>query len=395
MAGEKRPRVVDFSAHTAGPLTAQLLVQFGADVIKIENPRPGVGHRSMPPLFNGHGVFHYALAAGTRSLAFDRRSPEWPRLVQSCARWADAVLVGLRPSDARERGIDFEGMVAANPRLVYCLISGFGEEGPWRDYPAHGLNMDALAGLLPVDWSDGSGSGKLQPNYLPVGTTLAGAFGALGVMAALYERERTGEAQFVDLSIWGSAMWWNWRNLMTHANLGDAWLPFKDVGARYCAYRTADGRALLVAPIERKFWESLCDLLDLPAEWKARGSWERGSDSGKAYEDEERRELAKRFALKPLAEWITLLEPANIPFSPLFDWRESLESDHARLTGVMTSTSLDGKSVPIPASPVTVRSRREMTAPATRDEGLAPPPELGEHNEQILQELGLLDLVTP
>jgi crotonobetainyl-CoA:carnitine CoA-transferase CaiB-like acyl-CoA transferase len=385
MPVDKRPRVVDFSTHMSGPTASQLLVQMGADVIKVENPRPGLGHRSMPPIFNGYGVVHYALGAGTRSLAYDRRSPHWSRVVAASAKWADVVLVGARPSDAKSRGIDYETLVQSNPQLVYCLLSGFGEEGPWRDFPAHGLNMDASSGHLPVVW-DGN-VGTLQHSYLPVGTTAAGAFGALGIMAALYKRDLTGQPQFVDLSIWGSAMWWNWRNLATYANLNQAWSPWEDLGARYCVYRTKDGRAMMIAAAERKFWVELCEILDLPADWKDRGTWENGRDAGKEWETEEKSAISKRFIERSLDEWMDVFSQANVPFSPVLEFQDALESDHARLTGVMTSTTLGEDIIPIPASPIRFRSSHEDTS------SLPPPPELGEQTREILRELDLADLI--
>jgi crotonobetainyl-CoA:carnitine CoA-transferase CaiB-like acyl-CoA transferase len=336
-------------------------------------------------MFGGYGIAHYALGAGTRSLAFDRRSPDWHRVVAAAAKWADVVIVGARPSDAKARGIDFESLARANPRLVYCLLSGFGEEGPWRDLPAHGLNMDAFSGHLPVQWSGNVGT--LQYSYLPVGTTAAGIFGALGIMGGLYSRDLTGEAQVIDLSIWGSAMWWNWRNLATYANLGQPWSPWEDLGARYCVYRTSDGGAFMVAAAERKFWESLCDVLGLPEEWKGHGTWANGRDAGKEWEDLEKREISRRFLEKPLAEWVQIFETANIPFSPVLQFQDALESEHARLTGVLTATTLNGETIPIPASPVKFHGKDDEA------KSLPPPPELGEHNEEILREFELLDLI--
>lgn len=199
------PRVADFSTHFSGPVCSRQMVQLGANVIKIEHPVHGDGNRGFPPLFQGEGLHHLHLNAGTRSLAVTPGTPgtpEWTRAVAAIAKWADVVIVGNRPSTAMRLGIDFMNLQKINPQLVYCLISGYGLEGEWAALPAHGLNMDALAGTLDLDWKDGVPS--VPHNYRSVGTTLAGIQAALGIYAALDKRSRGAGGQVgprVDLGI--------------------------------------------------------------------------------------------------------------------------------------------------------------------------------------------------
>lgn len=389
MPGERRPRVVDFSTHFSGPVATQILTQLGADVVKIENPRTGDGNRGVEPLVAGEAMFHVALNAGKRSLAIDRRSPHWQRVVEAAARWADAVVVGARPADARARGLDFATLTKANPNLVYCAITGYGEQGPWRDFTAHGLNMDAFAGLVPIEWVDGVPVPRQE--YRSVGTTLAGIYGALGILAALYRQRGGAKAQYVHVSIWGASMSWNWRDLTTYANNGHGWDAYKDLGSRYAMYPTADQRAILVCPIEQKFWEPFCELLGLPEAWKGRGSWAAsGMDYGKDYEDEERAVIARQMMTKPLDEWVRILSEANIPVAPVLTWAEALESEHARVNGVMTRTTVHGQDASLTAVPVTIRENDDLPGEPPR---LPSPPALGEHTDAILRMLGLDDLV--
>src|ERR1700754_984894 len=145
MTDPHRPlRIVDFSTHLSGPLASHLLTELGADVVKVENPRNGDGNRGNVPLIRGAGMMHLALNSGARSLAVDRRSDDWDATLAAAAGWADAVLVGSRPKDARKRGMDFETLAKANPELIYVSLSGFGDQGPWKDYTAHGQTIDAL-----------------------------------------------------------------------------------------------------------------------------------------------------------------------------------------------------------------------------------------------------------
>lgn len=387
MAVEKL-KVVDFSTHMSGPLASQILLQLGADVVKIENPRVGDGNRGLAPLINGVGMFHHALSSGTRSVAVDRRSPEWKQVVAAAAAWADVVIVGTRPSDAARRGMDFATLVKANPNLVYCAISGYGEAGPWQDITAHGLNPDAFAGLVPVEWAEGRPAAI--PSYQSIGAPLSGVFAALGILAAVRERDHGAGARYVHCSLWESAMWFSWRNLATLANLGEPWPAYRDLGSRYAMYGTSDHRAILVCPVERHFWERFCDLARLPEEWKSVGDWSvSGMYNGSGPEQvEERRQIQARVGERTLADWIASLTEAEIPFAPVLTIAEALTSDHAAANGIMRTESFGGHKVSIPTIPVRVGS--EPGEGLVRSE-LPSSPRLGGDTDSVLTEWGVVD----
>ena len=384
MSDEHSIRIADFSTHLSGPLATHLLHELGATVIKIENPRTGDGNRGIFDVGDGMGLMHLALNSGTRSLAIDRRSERWPETVAACARWADAVVVGARPSDARRRGIDFETLSAHNPQLVYCSISGFGDHGPWRDLTAHGQTIDGYAGQ--VRTVEGAVQPETAPGWRTAGTTLGAMFAALGILAALHRRDHgSGKAQYIGVSLWQSAMWWSWRDLTNLANTGDRWLDYSDLGSRYSLYRTADDRVALVAPSERRFWEPFVDLLELPSEWKQVGDWSAsGMDhgAGEAYAHE-RPVIAQALARRTLDQWTELLGEAEIPFAPILTLEEAMESEHARVNGVLRSTTMpDGREYRLAALPVRL-GEDPIAGP------LSPPPELGADTDALLAELGL------
>ncbi|HEV7679074.1 MAG TPA: CaiB/BaiF CoA-transferase family protein [Candidatus Dormibacteraeota bacterium] len=387
----RRPRIVDFSTHLSGPTASQLLTQMGADVIKVENARIGDGNRGMGPYIDGNGLLHVALNGGTRSLAIDRHSPNWDRVIAACARWADAVLVGTRPADARRRGLDFATMVRANPKLVYCSISGFGDAGPWRDFTAHGQTIDAFAGLVKLE-KDGGGPRTLQ-GWRSTATTLGGVFAALGVYAALYNRDHgVDHAQYVSISLWGVGMWWSWRDSTMLANTGERWTEYTELGARYNLYATADDRVVLVAPSERKFWESFCDTLQLPEEFRAHGDWTAsGMDHGEGPEyEEERKAIAERIAARPLAEWVKVFGGLQIPFAPLLTIEEALASEHALANGVMRTAMAGTTEVKVPATPVRMAPNDEP--PSQQMPSVGSLPDLGANTDEVLAELGLGEL---
>jgi crotonobetainyl-CoA:carnitine CoA-transferase CaiB-like acyl-CoA transferase len=382
-------RIVDFSTHLSGPLATHLLTELGATVIKVENPRTGDGNRGIFEVGDGMGLFHLALNSGTRSLAIDRRSDEWPDVVAACARWADAVVVGARPIDARRRGIDFETLKAHNPTLIYAALSGFGDHGPWRDLTAHGQTMDGFAGLVPV--VDGEVQPQTQSGWRTAGTTLAGVFTAMGILAALHRRDNgIDKAQYLGVSIWQSAMWWSWRDLTTLANTGEPWMDYSDLGSRYSLYRTADGKVALCAPSERRFWEPFVELVGLPAEWKQVGDWAAsGMDhgSGDAYAHE-RPVIAQRIATKTLDEWAAIFAEVEIPFAPMLSLEEAMGSEHARVNGVMRETTTpEGRTYKLPASPIKLADRDDANP---QPEPLSPPPATGQDTEELLAELGVV-----
>lgn len=392
---ERRLRVVDFSTHISGPMASRHLVHFGADVIKVEDPTQGDGNRGFPPLAHGYGIQHLSLNPGTRSLALGRHSPLWPATTAALARWADVAIVGNRPETATKLGIDFASMHRHNAALVYCLISGYGLGGEWASMPAHGLNMDALAGAMPLEW-DGEVP-KIPLAYRSAGTTLAGIHAALGIYAALYQRDLDHSGQLVHVSIWESALAWMWRDTTTQANAGRGWTAYQDMGPRYAAYAAGDGLALLVCPIEQKFWERFCDVVGLPVEARSRGDWHGGSDAGVAYEALGERDLIQRhLKQRSRDEWLVAFRQADVPAAPILDCREAMMSDHALANGAMASYPLDDGAVQVPTVPISVTQARSVqdnaswhAAHGSKGQQLRPPPPLGTDTSEILRDLGI------
>jgi crotonobetainyl-CoA:carnitine CoA-transferase CaiB-like acyl-CoA transferase len=386
---DNRLRVVDFSTHLSGPMAAHLLVEAGADVVKIEHPVRGDGNRGNEPRIAGVSDMHLGLNPGTRSLAVSTRSPHWSEVVAAAVGWADAVIVGNRPKDSAKRGLDFPTLVAANHQLVYCVISGYGLRGPWAEYSAHGQNMDAYAGRVELEW-DEDGQPATRLGWRSAGTTLAGMFGAMGVLAGVVRRDRGGGAQFVHTSIWQSAMWWNWRDLNTLANLDRGWVEYRDMGSRYNVYGTADDRAVLVCPVEKRFWDPFCDIAGLPEELRDRGDWTHSMEFGF---DDEKPVIAQAVRRKTLDEWREALLAADIPFAPVLTLDEAMSSEHAAVNDVLRSTTTAaGDRVEVTASPLRIdRDLDSALEPGLED--LAPPPDVGQHNDELLAELGLEQLV--
>lgn len=384
-----RLKVADFSTHFSGPLASHLLAELGAEVIKIEHHRVGDGNRELPPSVNGESVFHATLSAGARSIAVDSRSAEWPAIVEAAVRWADVVILAGPEEVLRRRGLGFETLAAMDDRLVYCRIPGFGSAGPWSTWNAHGQGPDAMAGTVELI-EDAEGNLTTPPGWRGMGTTLAGTFAALGILAAVLRRDEVAQAQCLEVSLWASSLWSAWRDVTCLVNAGVPFPGTRDRGSRYAIYRTADNRGLQVAPIERKFWITFCEVLDLPADFLDRGDWETKAmefGDGEEYAAEAA-EIARRIATRSLDEWVHLLGDAGVPVAPLYTLNEAMFSDHAVAEGVLRTVPRHD-----PAS-VEFRTPRFPVRLTTLDGSaglpeLGPAPLLGEHSEDVRQLWGL------
>jgi len=184
-------------------------------------------------------------------------------------------------------------------------------------------------------------------------------------------------------------MWWNWRDINTLANLGHGWNEYQSLGARYGMYRTSDDRALLVCPLEQKFWEAFCDVAELPAEYRGRGDWTHSMDFGS---DDEIPVIAARIATKSLDDWTNILHEAEVPFAPVLTLEEALDSDHAKINQVVRGTTVNDSAVKVAASPVQFHDDEQGAMnPDLAD--LSSPPDIGEHTAGILDDIGLSELI--
>jgi alpha-methylacyl-CoA racemase len=231
-------RVLDLTRLLPGAYATLLLADLGADVVKVEDPRGGDGMRTLPPLASGRNVYFEALNRNKRSITLDLRSPESAAVLGALAERCDVVVDSFRPSTARRLGVDAPTLRAKRPRLVCASISGFGQNGPYVERAAHDINYQALSGLL-------------RPPSLPgplVGDIGAAMQTALHILAALLQRDRTGEGAAIDISIHEAAMAWS-----MFPTTGDL------ANACYTVYETADGQWLALGALEPKFWAGFCE----------------------------------------------------------------------------------------------------------------------------------------
>jgi crotonobetainyl-CoA:carnitine CoA-transferase CaiB-like acyl-CoA transferase len=368
-------RVLDLTRLLPGPFCTMILADFGAEVIKVEEPGKGDYIRELPPLLNGVGTCHLVVNRGKKSLTLNLKTPEGEKIFLNLTRQADVVVEGFRPGVMERLGLGYETLRKENPRLIYCAITGYGQDGPCREQVGHDINYISTAGLMDnTGLSDG-------PPVIP-GVQIADLGGAMmalaGILMALFGRERTNRGQMIDISMTDAAFLLGINAASQYAMLRKNPLRGGErlTGGNVCyqVYRTKDGRFISIGALEEKFWSNLCcalsredliDELDAPAE----------------RQKELIRIFQGIFATRTLAEWIEILEPADTCWAPVLTLEETfrhpqLQSRKMILPGEHPSFGmLQQLGIPIKMS-------------GTPGEVSFCAPEIGEHTYEILTKMG-------
>ena len=374
--------VLDLSQGAAGPTCAMHLGDLGAEVIKVEPPGGEWGRNLGPPFVAGAAAAFLGMNRNKRSIEVDLKQQGGSEVVLRLAAKCDVALESFRPGVADRLGVGYEAMAARNPRLIYAAISAFGQEGPWRDRPGVDGIAQAMGGIMSVTGTEDAGPVKVG---VPAADMAGGAFMTQAILAALLARERTGTGQRVDVSLLDSLLALQVVPLSmylasdkTPRRLGSA-APY---AAPNEAYATSDGY-VMVAAYTAKRWPALCRVLEVPD----LANDARFDDNGKrvSARTELNEVLAPIFATRSTAEWIEILEAADILCGPILDYPDLIGSDHVVSGGMIVSAEH-------PASGV-VRSPR-IPARFSDSEALPgrpAPPIPGEHTFEVLAEFDFSD----
>jgi alpha-methylacyl-CoA racemase len=367
-------RVLDLTRLLPGGYCTLLLSDLGADVVKVEEPGRGDYLRWSPPMVDGVSAAHRALNRGKRSVTLDLKSERGPAVLARLAANADALVESFRPRVMDRLGVGYEALAGANPALVYVAITGYGQDGPYRDRPGHDLNYIGYGGVLSMTGPPGGGD-PVPPGVQVGDLGGGGMLGAIGLLAALVEARGTGRGRFVDVSMLDGVM--SWLSIHAGSFLATGVEPAPGVAplgqslACYRVYRTRDARFLTVGALEPKFWEALCTALGLPdlvaRQFDAPGG---------------QREMAGRlqtvFATRDRSEWLAALEGLDACVGPVNSVAEALDDPQVRHRRMVAE--VDGEPVgPGPAVKVAGSGPRALTGP----------PELGEHTDDVLAAAGL------
>ena len=370
-------RVLDLSRVMSGPFCTAMLADLGAEVIKIEQPGRGDDARGFGPYKDGESAYFMLLNRGKRSVTVDLKSPEGVKLVKDLAAKSDAVVENFRPGVTTRLGVDYDALRTVNPRLVYASISGFGRESPLADRPALDLAIQAMSGLMSVTGSKDGGPQAVGESIADVAT---GMFAAWGIMAALFERERSGEGRFLEVAMLDSVFSMLLTPLSRLLYLGET--PGR-VGNRHPEtypvdlFSTATGDIVLAVTSDAAFERFS----------KAIGQAELASDprfssydARNLNEDALRPIIAAWTSARTVEEVIAALGEAAIPCAPVWSLASVVNSEHARdrrLVGEARHADLG--AVPVVPQPV-----RFLTREAGEAQEI---PCIGEHTHSVLRDV--------
>jgi crotonobetainyl-CoA:carnitine CoA-transferase CaiB-like acyl-CoA transferase len=370
-------RVIDFSIAMAGPTCSLLLADFGADVIKVERPARELT-RSWGTHYHGpnkefSGLF-LALNRNKRGMALDLKDPSDLETVEELIKTADVVLENFRPSVADRLGFGYQRALELNPRIVYCSISGFGQNGPLRDRPGLDMLLQAYCGHLSVTGEEGRPSVRIGHSAIDL---LTGTHAAYGIVLALRERDRTGIGQRVDTSLYEGAL-----QLMTHyiaVYSGSGEVPGKSgpffaFSSPYGVFNARD-REFFMGAADNRMYRSLCELIsrpDLIDDERFKTNADRLANRAELHA-----EIMPVFAAKDAGQWVDLMTEVNIPASLVADVAEVIEQPQARARDMIVHTGVEnvysaGLPIKLDRTPGSIRR---------------PAPSPGQHNEEIIAEL--------
>ena len=366
-------RVLDMSRLLPGPYCTMLLADFGAEVIKIEEPGKGDYSRSFPPFLKDFGYWHLQLNRNKQSVVLDLKSEEGKKIFLELIKTADVVVESYRPGVLKKLGVDYEAAAKVNPKIIYCSLSGYGSKGPLAHKADHDLGYLSLAGVTAMS-GEADGAPAI-PGVLMADMNAALSAG-MSIMIALRHAALTGQGQEIDISLFNVAM-----NLMPGAaslffgsgfvaERGNNWLT--GAYANYNIYATADGRYVSVGCLEKKFWRNLCmglgkeEIIDMIDD-----------ESNHPYLKEQ---LAAAFKQKTMREWEEFFADKDACVTPVLNFKEAVESEQVQANEMVLNVRDDelgeyqqlGFAMKLSKTPARLNKRA---------------PRLGEDTEKILAQL--------
>lgn len=374
-------RVLDFSHAAAGPFATMFLADLGAEVVKVEKPGRGDGARYMgePMLGPIESDYYLALNRNKKSVLIDLSTEDGRGLATDLARTCDVVVQNFRPGVLDRHRLGYEHLRKVREGLVYCSISAFGQTGPWRDRPANDIIMQSVSGLMGITGEVGGGPVRIGA---PISDYATGLFALSGILAALHRRDSLPEGQHVEVAMLDASMAMMANYIPSVATLGKT-IPRLGRGhaqiVPYQAFLCSDGQYVMVGAFTNGFWRRLCDAVGRP-EWKDDPRFTSNADR-LAHRDILMSTLEEIFRGRPRAEWLEVLEEADVPNSPVLELSDAITSEqavHNRIVQRIEGVELDVIKLP-------VESDRWAPGPATV------PPVMGEHTDEVLGTLLGLD----
>jgi formyl-CoA transferase len=371
-------RVIDLSRVLAGPYCTMMLGDLGAEVIKIEAPGIGDGSRLWgPPWAGGESAYYLCINRNKKSITLNLRSEKGREIVRELVKKGDILVENFRVGTMERWGLDYESLRKINPGLIYCSITGYGQYGPYKDRPGYDFIIQAQGGIMSIT---GPVEGPPMKVAVAIVDVTAGLFATAAILAALHERERSGEGQYLDIALLDSQVAWL-------INVGSNYLVSGEIPKRYGnahpnivpyePFKARDGWVALGVGTDHQ-WRRFCELA---------GCQELADDPRFATNPKrvENREvlvplLQEVFKKKDAREWLNLLLEAGIPCAPINNVKEVFDDPQVRARDMVVevphptagTVKLAGSPIKMSRTPVQIKQH---------------PPLLGEHTEEILTTL--------
>ena len=362
-------RVLDLTRLLPGPVATLHLADLGAEVIKIEDPQVGDYARTLGTGTGEDSAYFRMINRNKQGLRLDLKKPEGVEVFMRLAATADVIVDSFRPGVMDKLGVGYAAVAAVNPKIAYCSISGYGQDGPYRDLAGHDINYLGYAGVL--DQIGSEGGDPVLPNF-QIADLLGGALTAvMGILAAVLEAQRTGHGRYIDVAMTDSVLAHTYFTMLRLNDAGHSAPRGADLLTGglpcYATYRCADGRHMAVGALEGKFWKGCCEVLGRP-EWLKR-QWDAALRS----------EMAALFATRPRDDWAALFAAVDCCVTPILSPEEALENEQiAARRMVRREDGLTQFAPPLKLSGYEFSVRQ-------------PAPKAGEHNAEILRAAGYTD----
>jgi crotonobetainyl-CoA:carnitine CoA-transferase CaiB-like acyl-CoA transferase len=366
-------KILDLGRLLPFEYTTVILGDLGADVLKIEEPKHGDYMREMPPINKKENIIFQMLNRNKKSMTLDLKKDKGKEIFLQLVKEYDVVFEGFRPKVMEKLGLGYERLKEINPKLVYCAATGYGQYGSYSQRPGHDINYISIAGILGT-----TGLDKPVIPGIPIADMTIGVYSALSILAAIIAREKSGEGQFIDISMTDCMLSFNIVNIANYLveNKDAPILDLRGGLPNYNVYETKDGKYISMGNLEYKFCKNFCDTVgrkDLIEEYESNLIDEKTEYL--------KTELQKIFKEKNRDEWVKLFEGVDTCITPVYSIEETLEDRLFKEREMITEVyhPIEGKVKQI-ASPIKFSKTKQKIKSYS--------PMLGEHTDLMLKSLG-------